>query len=209
MEKKNNANPLPPILLTLLAWIVMAADFIVLIPSVNQIMAAILSLLLWLAGAVGILLLIKKQNPRFSYYQHHAFEKADYMTLFFVVMGGITIAAGNYLYGGLKPLFVREYLNGHVLYTIRNLLYYPLEVLLMLELLMCSQKSGELLTKRPDIPFGAFALFAMWGLPHLLGHNLADGIVSALHAFLYCIPFYSSSRNIKTSCIGMLVLWLL
>lgn len=45
------------------------------------------------------------------------------------------MAASNYLYAGLKPLFVRELLTGYPLYTIRNVIYYPLEVALMLYLL--------------------------------------------------------------------------
>lgn len=56
--------------------------------------------------------------------------------------------------------------------------------------------------------WGAFALFLLWGTPHLV-HGFADGIVSALGAFIYAIPFYASGKKIKTSYVSMLILWFL
>ena len=91
----------------------------------------------------------------------------------------------------------------------------------MLELLICAQKGGELMTQtrhfspadlekqKSQLPWGAFALFVMWGLPHIFYHGPVDGMISALRAFIYCIPFYTSGKNIKTSYISMLILWLL
>lgn len=63
------------------------------------------------------------------------------------------MAVSNYLYAGLKPLFIRELFTGYPLYTIRNIVYYPLEVLLMLELLIYSQKAGETLSKKISFPW--------------------------------------------------------
>lgn len=65
-----------------------------------------------------------------------------------------------------------------------------------------------LLTKKTMVPWGAFALFLLWGTPHLM-HGFADGIVSALGAFIYAIPFYASGKKIKTSYVSMLILWFL
>lgn len=220
METKNGAF-LSPVKMTLIIWAVISFDAIAAIPSINQIAAMALSLLVWLSGAAGILRIIRKQNSQLCYYKNSPFSSVDYMTLFFVLTGGISIAASNYFYGGLSPLFVREFLNGYLLYTIRNLLYYPTEVLLMLELLICAQKGGELMTQtrhvspaglkeqKAPLPWGAFALFVMWGLPHIFYHGPVDGMISALRAFIYCIPFYTSGKNIKTSYISMLILWLL
>lgn len=221
MKTNDSTKIFSPIILTLIIWAVISFDAIAAIPFINQIVAMALSLLVWLVGAAGIIHIIRKQNSQLSYYKNDPFTYADCMTLFFVLTGGISVAACNYFYGGLSPLFVREFLNGYLLYTIRNLLYYPLEVLLMLELLICSQRSGELLTQMrrtshvglqergQPFPWGAFALFVMWGLPHIFYHGPVDGMISALRAFIYCIPFYSSGKNIKTSYICMLILWLL
>lgn len=73
----------------------------------------------------------------------------------------VGMAVSNYLYAGLKPLFIREFFTGYPLYTIRNLVYYPLEVLLMLELLIYSQKAGETLTKKISFPWGAIVLYLL------------------------------------------------
>lgn len=175
----------------------------------NQIIAFGLPVVIWLIGSICVYRKMKSNNAECLYYRNEAFTERDLLTLFFAIVGGVTIALSNYFYADLRPLFVRELFTGYPLYTVRNLLYYPLEVLLMLELLIYSQRVGELLTKKRAIPWGAFALFLLWGLPHLLWHGFYDGLISALRAFIYCIPFYASDRNIKTGYIGMLVLWFL
>lgn len=80
----------------------------------------------------------------------------------------------------------------------KKFLYYPLEVLLMPELLIDGQKAGEALTKS-SLPWGALALFLLWGLPHILWHGIPDGLVSACRAFPYSVPFYASCKHAGTS----------
>lgn len=194
--------------MTLLIYLVITFDFITaFIP--NQIFSFGLPLVIWSAGAFYGMKKMKKQNAEYSYYINPPFSSKDFLILFFSIAGGLSIAISNYLYAGLKPLFVRELFTSYPLYTIRNMIYYPLEVLLMLELLIYSQRAGEFLTKKTAIPWGALSLFLFWGLPHILGHGFSDGIVSAFRAFIYCIPFYASNRSIKTSYISMLLLWFL
>ena len=65
------------------------------------------------------------------------------------------------------------------------------------------------MTQKTQIPWGALALFFLWGLPHLLGHGFEDGMVSALNAFVFAIPFYASKKKAKVSYISMLILWML
>lgn len=175
----------------------------------NQMAAMVITPVIWAIGAFLIAGKAKKENVDSFLYHKVPFSTKDGVIFCFVIAGGITMAASNYLYARLKPLFVRELLTGYPLYTIRNVIYYPLEVLLMLYLLIYAQKAGESLTKNKVIPWGAFALFLLWGLPHIAWHGFADGIVSALRAFIYAIPFYASGKNVKTSYAGMLILWFL
>lgn len=151
---------------------------------------------------------MKKQNEEELYDSKSHLAGRDWLILFFVIMSGISIALKNYLYSGMNPLFIREFFSGHPLYTIRNVFYYPLEVWLMLELMIYAQRAGEYLTKKSTIPYGALALFVLWGLPHFV-HGFEDGIVSSLNAFIYVIPFYVSGKKIRISYISMLILWLL
>lgn len=174
----------------------------------NQILSMGSTLVVWGAGAAVIWIKLKKKNLESALYSSVAFSRADAMILFFAIACGAAMALGNFLYAGLKPLFVRELLTGYPLYNIRNIIYYPLEVLLMLELLICSQKAGEVFIKEA-LQWGAFALFLLWGLPHILWHGLVDGIVSACRAFIYAAPFYASGKKVQTSYISMLILWFL
>lgn len=175
----------------------------------NQIVRMAVTPVIWGISAIYILIKTKKSNTENTLYNNFSFSGKDCLMLFFVIVSGITMAVSNYLYAGLKPLFIREFFTGYPLYTIRNIVYYPLEVLLMLELLIYSQKTGETLTKKTFFPWGAMALFLLWGLPHILWHGFSDGIVSALRAFIYSIPFYASNKNLKVSYISMLILWFL
>ena len=207
MVKEDYRKGIQALIMMLIVWGVIECDFISLfIP--NQILAFGISPVIWGIGAFFILIKMKKQNERELYNINGHLTGRDRLILFFVVMGSIAIGARNYVYVGMKPLVIREFFSGYLLYTIRNILYYPLEVLLMLELLIYAQSAGECLTKKSEIPWGALALFFLWGLPHLF-HGFEDGIVSALNAFVYAIPFYVSGKKLKVSYISMLILWLL
>lgn len=177
------------------------------VPQGQVILPVVMALVAWAAGAAYLAAIIRRKNRKLQYYNTGRFTPKDFLIIFFALMAGVTMAAANAVYAGLNPLFVREMLSGNFLYTVRNAIYYPLEVVLMLQLLICSQRAGELLTGKNMVPWGAFALFLLWGLPHILYHGFADGIVSALYAFVYAIPFYASGKKIKTSYVSMLLLW--
>ncbi len=174
----------------------------------GQIISMAATPVIWGIGAAVIWKGIKGRNAQEVLYHPSSFGGRDALLLFFVLACGAAMAAGSYLYTGLKPLFIRELFTSYPLYNLRNLLYYPLEVWLMLELLICAQGAGEALAKRP-FPWGALALFLLWGLPHILWHGVPDGIVSALRAFLYSVPFYASGKKARTSYLGMVILWFL
>lgn len=195
------------VMLFVIAGIIQFDAIVSIIP--NQIVKMAVTPVIWGIGAFYILIKTKKRNIENTLYNNYSLSGRDWLTLFFVTVSGITIAVSNYLYAGLKPLFIRELFTGYPLYTVRNIVYYPLEVLLMLELLIYSQRIGETLTKKTFFPWGAVVLFLLWGLPHILWHGFSDGIVSALRAFIYSIPFYTSNKNIKISYISMLILWFL
>lgn len=197
-----------PIIMTFIVFAVIQFDAAALIIP-NQIVAMAITPIFWGIGAIYILINTKKINATDMLYNNSPLTSRDGLTLFFVIAGGAAIALSNFLCENTLPLFVREICSPYPLYDIRNIIYYPLEVLLMLELLIYSQKAGETLTKKTAFPWGAIVLFVLWGLPHILWHGYPDGVVSALRAFIYSIPFYASGKNIKTSYIGMLILWFL
>lgn len=206
-ERKHSNDGLWSLVMVIVIFCIIQFDAVTFI-ILNQIIAMGITPIIWGIGVVAIWITIKRKNTDTSFYNSLPFSGRDALILFFVTACGVTMAISNYIYAGLMPLFIRELFTGYLLYTIRNILYYPLEVLLMLALLICAQKAGELLTKK-TLPWGAFALFLLRGLPHVLWHGVSDGIVSALRAFPYSIPFYVSNKNCKTSYISMLILWFL
>ena len=207
-DKAHKPNWIQPIVMMLSVWIIIESEIICSIVP-NYTVGIVLALIVWIVASVIIFHKLKKQNVEYAYYTNHSFTGRDYLILFFVVMSGVTMASNNYLNVGVRPLVIREYFSGNLLYTIRNIFYYPIEVFLMIMLIMCAQRGGELLTKKQLIPWGALALSFLWGLPHILYHGFTDGIQSVLLAFIYSIPYYASDRNIKTSYVSMLILWLM
>lgn len=206
MEKEGYQKGIQALAMMVLVWGVIECDFIsLLIP--NQILAFGISPIIWGIGSFYILIRMKRGNQEDSLYTNTSWNGRDWLILLFVVTGSISAAMKNYLYGGMKPLLIREFFSGYPLYTIRNILYYPLELLLMLELLIYAQRAGEYLTKKAGIPWGALALFFLWGLPHFV-HGFEDGIICAFNAFVFSIPFYVSGKKVKTSYVSMLILWL-
>lgn len=207
MEKKNYKKGIQALYMMFLVWIVIECDFISAVLP-NQILALGISPVIWGIGAFFILNKMRKQNAGELYQTNDIFTGRDWLIIFFVVMGSISLCVRNYVYIGMRPLIIREFFSSYPLYTLRNILYYPLEILLMLELLIYAQRAGDCLTQKSTIPWGALVLFFLWGLPHLY-HGVTDGIVSALNAFIFAIPFYASGKKLKVSYISMLILWLL
>ncbi len=204
MKKEDYKKGAQMLIMMVLTWGVIECDFISLVMP-NQILAFGITPIIWGIGASFIFIKILKENKEELLYTNDLWNGRDWLILFFVITGSITAAVRNYLYAGMKPLLIREFFTSYPLYTIRNILYYPLEVLLMLELLIFAQRAGEYFTKKAGI-WGIAALFLLWGLPHLY-HGFEDGIVSALNAFIYAIPFYASGKKLKVSYISMLILW--
>ncbi|MDE7207892.1 MAG: hypothetical protein K2N90_12185 [Lachnospiraceae bacterium] len=207
MKTKDRKNGIRAFIMMLIVWGVIECDFISLFLP-NQILAFGISPVIWGVGVFCILSRMKQQSDKELYNRNDHFAGRDWLILFFAVTGGISIGARNYLYAGMAPLLIREFFSGYPLYTIRNIFYYPLEVLLMLELLIYAQRAGECLGRKSGMPWGALALFILWGLPHLF-HGFEDGMISALNAFVYAIPFYASGKKRKVSYVSMLILWLL
>lgn len=207
MGKKDYENGIQALIMMLITWGVIECDFISVFVS-NQILAFGISPVIWGVGAVFIFIRMKKQNEEELYHMDSHLTGREWLIIFFAVMTGVSIGMRNYLYAEIRPLFIREFFSGYPLYTIRNIFYYPLEVLLMLELLIYAQRAGECLSKKAEMPWGALALFFLWGLPHL-SHGFGDGIISALNSFAYAMPFYASGKKLKVSYVSMLILWLL
>lgn len=198
------------VLLLAATFLILQADFLFFLIMENHIYAAFgIPPLIWLIGGIFLWKQLKKNNLEYAFYEEGNFSSKDYLIFFFTLMGSVAFALSTYLYGGVKPLLFREYFSGYALYTIRNLIYYPLEVLLMLELVVCGQKAGEIFAKNKDIPFGAVVLCVLWGMPHMIVHSWQDGTISTFRAFVYAAPFYVSGRKFKTSYISMLILWML
>lgn len=174
----------------------------------HQVLSMGITPVVWGIGAAVLWSRARSAPAEDALYRVAPFSPTDALILFFVSACGAAMALSSFVYGGLRPLFIRELCTGYPLYTLRNLLYYPLEVLLMLELLIYGQKAGEALTKS-SLPWGALALFVLWGLPHILWHGIPDGLVSACRAFPYSVPFYASCKHAGTSYLSMLILWFL
>ena len=125
MEKENYKKGIQALYMMFLVWIVIECDFISAVLP-NQILALGISPVIWGIGAFFILNKMRKQNAGELYQTNDIFTGRDWLIIFFVVMGSISLCVRNYVYIGMRPLIIREFFSSYPLYTLRNILYYPL-----------------------------------------------------------------------------------
>ncbi|MBE5961592.1 MAG: hypothetical protein E7256_09460 [Lachnospiraceae bacterium] len=119
----------------------------------------------------------------------------------------ILVTAETMLWDGFKP--VREFVRlGAVKFGFQYV-YYFLEVLLVLLIVVFGQRCGECLTGKKRIPWGGIMLAFTWGLVHCLTKGMATGIEAFLTSFCYGTIYLGVNRNIPWSYALLAVAFLL
>lgn len=79
------------------------------------------------------------------------------------------------------------------------LLYYACETLVVVTVLACGQRAGELRFGRPAVPWGGLVLALTWGAVHVLLQGPAAGLYAMLAAVLYGVAFSCGDRRLVTT----------
>ena len=76
-------------------------------------------------------------------------------------------------------------------------IYYLVESVLFLAIVVFGQKFGELVFKKNNIPWGGILCGLTWGLAHILTQNMLTGIYSAVFAVIYGVVYLLLKKNVR------------
>ncbi|MCL1820233.1 MAG: hypothetical protein FWG36_06220 [Oscillospiraceae bacterium] len=87
--------------------------------------------------------------------------------------------------------------------------YYFLEAILMTIIVAFSQEAGEALFKPRWIPWGGISLAVLWGLSHIVGHGITDGLTTTFSALFYGSAILAMKKNSKLTFILIFLMFIL
>ena len=166
--------------------------------------------IVWVAGIIVMVHFAKKM-------EHNVFDDVGKPKLLnWVVVGFlvvISVVVGYISWGfRFKPFVefashIRRYGDFGLLLFIGQYIYYLLEVMLFLGIIIFGQKYGELLFKKDNIPWGGFVCGLTWGLGHIFTQNsLLVGILLFFLSISYGIVYLQLKKNVLFSYI---VVWVM
>jgi len=158
----------------------------------------IITCLTWF-GATYLLIHIAKNKLDFD-----LFAKGKKMKLWQIctVLFGIILSISiSYLdWGGFKV--IKEFNNNGLLKFIFQYIYYMVETVLFLLIIVFGQKAFEIWTKKCNVPWGGIICGLTWGISHLIsrGHfDIQNGLLATLSGFLFGTAYLLTNRDFKKS----------
>ncbi len=107
----------------------------------------------------------------------------------------ISIAASLWDWNGIK--IIKEYEYNGLIKFIFQYIYYIMETVLVLLIIIFGQHAGELWFKHHHVPWGGVLVALTWGLVHMLTKNdLQAGLLSAGSGLLFGIAYLAVRRNV-------------
>lgn len=109
---------------------------------------------------------------------------------------------------GLKPLI--EYRKLGMPRFVFQYLYYAVETILFMLILIFGQKACELWFGKEGVPYGGIIVAATWGLAHILTKgDVWTGILTAMAGFSFGVVYLLLNRDIKKVYPVLLIMFLI
>ena len=160
--------------------------------TLNSCMHWVLTCILW--GSVAFLL-FKSAKKKYHFDVLDCKDKGTKLEMTLAIL--ITVAgviAMNFTWEGFKPIV--EFKNLGLIKFIFQYIYYSMEVVLVMLVVVFGQQFGEKLVSHKKIPWGGIVLACTWGLVHILTQDLATGIFSIVMSILFGVLYLLVKKNI-------------
>mgnify|MGYP000890512557 CR=1 FL=1 len=154
----------------------------------------IATIILW--GIMAFILSkVSKKKYGFDYWDYQEkMNQKDWIITLFLVLVSIGISIWNW--SGWK-VYKELHNLGWLKFTFQYL-YYLMETVLIVLIIVFSQKAGELKFSKSNIPWGGILVGLTWGLAHALTKgNLNAGILSFFSGLLYGVVYLLVKKNIR------------
>lgn len=131
---------------------------------------------------------------------------------FAVVLLGIALSVtiSYFEWEGFKV--VKEFEHNGAVKFIFQYIYYMVETVLFLLIIVFGQKTVEIWTKKKNVPWGGIICGLTWGISHLVSRgffDLANGISSAMAGFLFGGAYLLTNRDIRKAWIILFVMFVI
>jgi hypothetical protein len=123
-----------------------------------------------------------------------------------IIIGAIIIitAIGSYIVWEMrfKPFvefnnFIKKYGDMGIMVFVFQYIYYIVESILFLAIVVFAQEFGERTFKNKIIPWGGIMCGLTWGLGHIITQDLFTGIYSLMVSIFYGVIYIQSKKNVK------------
>ncbi len=165
----------------------------------------ILTCITWGITAV---LLIKASKSKYQFDLFSKYEKMKLWQWFAIVFCILYSIVTSYLdWGGFK--IIKEYQNkGPLLFTVQHI-YYFVETILFMLIIVFAQKAFEVWFKNTNIPFGGIICGITWGFAHAFTKgSLWIGLNGIIFGFILGVAYLLVNRDIKKTYLVMLIMFI-
>ena len=156
--------------------------------------------IVWGAGAWLLYVLAKKRG--FNVFENKSKVPSLNWIIVFALLSFSAIA--SYLAWDMRFKPFAEFMgmsnrfgNQAILAFVGQYIYYSVESVLFLAIIVFGQKFGELAFRKNNVPWGGILCGLTWGLGHILTQDLFTGIFSAAISVAYGVVYLLLKRNIK------------
>jgi hypothetical protein len=172
----------------------------------------ICTIIVWCAGLFVLNILSGKTG-------YNIFENKNRPKIInWIIIGVIMIitAIGSYIAWDMrfKPFvefnnFTKRHGDMGIVVFVFQYIYYMVESMLFLAIVVFTQEFGERTFKNKIIPWGGIMCGLTWGLGHMITQDLFTGIYSLMVSLFYGAIYIQSKKNIKYAYIIIAVMFII
>ena len=170
------------------------------------------TMIIWCTGLFGLYILSKKAG--YNIYENKNKPK----TINWIIVGIIVIvtAIGSIIAWEMrfKPFvefnnFINRFGTIGIMAFIFQYIYYLVESMLFLALIVFAQEFGERAFKNKIIPWGGIMCGLTWGLVHIFSQNLFTGIYGLILSIFYGVVYMQLQKNLKYAYIIIAIMFMI
>ena len=177
-------------------------------PPMHLIIHWILTCITWL-GVAWLLLYNAKKRYGFDAFTAKMYIKGwQWIVVFVLFIVSFLMSFNNW--GGFKPILELK-ANGLLLFIFQYI-YYIVETILVLLIIVFGQKAFDMWTKKPIIPWGGLVCALTWGAVHIISRGVFDinnALFSSLVSLMFGTVYLLVNKDIKIAYIVILLMFIL
>jgi hypothetical protein len=171
----------------------------------------ICTIIIWSTGLLVLNILSKKAG-------YHVFENKNSPKIVNWIVVGIIIVItviGSFMVWEMrfKPFaefngFIKKYGNIGIAAFVFQYMYYLIETMLFLAIIIFAQEFGEKTFKNNLLPWGGIMCGLTWGLGHIATQDLFTGIYFLIESVFYGIVYIQLKKNVRYAYIIIAVMFM-